>query len=89
MADKSGSSTTDAKSEGATATGKKEETKETKGSQSAKYSIEELGAGLDPAVFAGVCEAQRWSAGKKVDKKTFDAAVWVFEKGGVDGKRAS
>ncbi|WP_033301743.1 hypothetical protein [Sediminispirochaeta bajacaliforniensis] len=89
MADKSGSSTTDAKSADATATGKKEETKEAKGSQSARYPIEELGAALDPAVFAGVCEAQRWSAGKKVDKKTFDAAVWAFEKGGVDGKRAS
>jgi hypothetical protein len=89
MADKSGSSTTDTKAQTAAATGKKEETKETKVSQSAKYSIEELGAALDPAVFAGVCEAQRWSAGKKVDKKTFDSAVWAFEKGGVDGKRAS
>lgn len=49
------------------------------------FAIEELGARVDPAVYAGVCEAQRWSTGKRVTQSEFDAAVQAFTKGAVDG----
>lgn len=83
MAEKSGTSTTDSKTKDV---GTKDETRqEPKVTATTKLPIEELGARLDPAVFAGVREAQHWSAGKKVTKKTFDAAVQAFQEGGVDG----
>lgn len=49
------------------------------------YPIESLGAKIDPAVFAGVCEARRWSEGKMVDKSEFQDAVNSWLGGASDG----
>ena len=65
----------------AATTAKKEEVPQ----KIATFTIEELRARVDPAVYAGVCEAQRWCAGKRVTQSDFDAAVQAFTKGAVDG----
>lgn len=49
------------------------------------YPIDELGAQIDPAVFAGVCEARRWSEGKMVEKSAFQDAVNSWLGGASDG----
>lgn len=49
------------------------------------YPIEELGAQIDPAVFAGVCAMQGWEPGKQVFCQDWNAAVKRFMGSPISG----
>lgn len=49
------------------------------------YPIDELGAQIDPAVFAGVCAMQDWDPGKQVSRQDWNAAVKRFMGSPISG----
>lgn len=51
------------------------------------YPIEELGAQIDPAVFAGVCAMQGWDPGKQVSRQDWNTAVKRFMGSPISGPR--
>jgi len=54
------------------------EKKDKKPPQERMLTIEKLGIGLDPAIFAGVCAHNNWAAGKRVNRTAFKQAVKKF-----------
>ena len=48
--------------------------------------VEDLGREADPAVHAGVCEAQGWRPGRLLTEREYRAAVTAWQEMRIDGQ---